>query len=65
MKDKILKYIQENNGKHLIDIIKEFKSANVFTINYLLTDLEQEKEIVLIADIGYCKLNQKLSSTGE
>lgn len=57
MKKKILKYIQENNGKHLIDIIEEFKSDNVFTINYLLTDLEQEKEIELITDLGYCKLN--------
>lgn len=57
MKNKILKYIQENNGKHLIDIIKEFESFNIITINYLLTDLEKEKEIELIADIGYCKLN--------
>ena len=57
MKNKILKYIQENNGKHLTDIIEEFKSTNIFTISYLLTDLENEKEIELIADLGYCKLN--------
>ena len=57
MINKILKYIQENNGKHLIDIIKEFESFDVFTINYLLTDLEDEKEIELITDLGYCKLN--------
>lgn len=57
MKKKILKYIQENNGKTLVDIYEEFKGSFDSGCLMFVTELEQEKKIVLITDKGYCKLN--------
>lgn len=57
MKKKILKFIQENNGKTLVDIYDEFKGSFHKGCLTFITELEQEKEIELITGLGYCKLN--------
>ena len=57
MKNKILKYIQENNGKTLVDIYDEFIGSFHKGCLTFITELENEKEIEFIADLGYCKLN--------
>ena len=57
MKKKILKYIEENNGKTLVDIYDEFKGSFYTGCLMFITELEQENKIELITGLGYCKLN--------
>ena len=57
MKKKILKYIQENNGKTLVEIYDEFKGSFDSGCLMFVAELDQERKIELITGLGYCKLN--------